>query len=321
MISRRQVVLGLGAGAISVPLAALAQQPGGTRVIGYLAHSNPEPAFSLFKDELRKLGYIDGNNIRIEFRNADANPERLAGLAAELIRFKVHILVTLQTPAATAAKQATSQIPIVMSGVGDPVGTGLISSLARPGGNITGTSGTTAESAGKLLELIRELIPKTKRVAVLANSADPFTKSFLRQILVASHTMSIEISSAMIRETAEFGAAFADIVKRRADAVIVQPSLQRKVAVEFALKHRIPLVSPTGAFPDEGGLMSYSANVADLHREAAVYVDKILKGAKPADLPVQEPTKFELNINLKTAKALGIKIPRSVLLRADRVIE
>ena len=319
-MKRRDFTLLLGASA-AWPLAALAQPRGRNPVIGYLILGNPEPSFSFFKEGLRKLGYEDGRNVQIEFRSAEGKSEHLAGLATELVRLKVDILVAAQTPAATAAKRATSQIPIVMAGVGDPVGTGLIASLARPGGNITGTSGTGTEMGAKTLELVRELIPSAKRVAVLANATDPFTKPFLDQLQRAGRALSLEISPITIRETSEIGAAFPEMVKRRTDAVIVQPSLQRRIAAEMALKHRLPAVSPSGLFPSEGGLMSYSANQADLQREAAAYVDKILKGAKPADLPVQQPTRFELVINLKTAKVLGIKIPQTVLLRADLVIE
>jgi putative ABC transport system substrate-binding protein len=318
---RRRVFVILLGGAAAWPLAVLAQPRGRIPVIGYLIPANPEPVFGYFKEGLQKLGYVEGRNIHIEFRSAEGKSERLAGLAAELVRLNVDILVAAQTPAITAAKQATSQIPIVMAGAGDPVGTGLIASLARPGGNITGTSSTTAEVGGKLLELFREVLPSAKRVAVLVNATDPFGKPFLEQLQTAARTIKLEISPTMIRETSELSAAFPDMVKRRTDVVIVQPSLPRKTAAELSLKHRLPAVAPSGAFPDEGGLMSYSATVSDVHRETAVYVDKILKGAKPADLPVQQPTKFELVVNLKTAKALGITIPRTILLRADRVIE
>ena len=303
------------------PFAALTQPRAGIPVVGYLILANPEPSFGYFKAGLKKLGYVEGRNIQIEFRSAEGKSERLAGLAAELVRLKVDILVAAQTPAITAAKQATRQIPIVMAGSGDPVGTGLIASLARPGGNITGTTGIGADMGAKTLELIREVTPSAKRVGVLANATDPFTKPFLGQLQRAGRAMAIEISPAMIRNTADFDTAYLGLVKQRMDGVIVQPSLPRRIAAELALKHRLPAVSPAGPFPDEGGLLSYSASLADLHREAAVYVDKILKGAKPADMPVQQPTKFELIVNLKTAKALGIKIPQSILLRADRVIE
>ncbi len=319
---RRREFIALGGwAAITWPHAVVAQRPGRQPVIGYLIPGNPEPSFGYFKEGLQKLGYLEGKNIRIEFRSAEGKADRLAGLAEELVRLKVDVLVASQTPAVTAAKQATGQIPIVMAAAGDPVGTGLIASLARPGGNITGMAATTTEMGAKTLELVREVMPSAKRVAVLANAADPFARPFLEQLQVAGRSLGLEIAPTMIRETAEFGAAFLDMVKQRTDAVIVQPSLQRRTAAEMALTHRLPAVSPTGSFPAEGGLMSYSANFPELMRGAAAYVDKILKGAKPADLPVQQPTKFELVINLKTARALGIKIPQSILLRADQVIE
>ena len=318
---QRRIFLTAACGVLALPGAAWAQQAARTPVIAYFVLANLEPGFGYFKEGLQKLGYVDGGNIQIVVRSADGKAERLPGLAAELVRLKVDVLVAWQTPVVTAAKQATSQIPIVMVGSGDPVGTGLIASLARPGGNITGTAGTTAELGGKLLELTREVLPSAKRVAVLANATDPFTKLFLEQIQTAGRSMALEISPIMIRAGGDLDAAFADMTKRRTDAVIVQPSLPRRLAAEMALKRRLPAVSPTGSFPDDGGLMSYAANTGDLHREAAVYVDKILKGAKPADLPVQQPTKFELVVNLKTAKAIGITIPKSILFRADRVIE
>ena len=317
---RRDFSILLGS-AVAWPLAAWAQPGARIPVIGYLVPANPEPVFGYFRDGLRKLGYEEGKNIRIEFRSAEGKPERLSGLAAELVRLKVDVFVAHQTPAVTAAKQATSELPIVMAGAGDPVATGLIASLARPGGNITGTSGTGAEMGAKTFELIREVIPAAKRVAVLANQLDPFTKPFLEQLQRASGVMAIELLPIMILESADFNAAFQDMARRKADAVIVQPSLQRRAAADIALKHRIPAVSSTSLFPGDGGLMAYSADQADMQRNSAVYVDKILKGARPADLPVQQPTKYELVVNLKTAKALGIKVPQSILLRADKVIE
>ena len=318
---RRRAFIAILGGAAARPRAVWAQQPGKKPVIGYLIPANPEPVFGYFKEGLQKLGYVEGRNMHIEFRSAEGKSERLADLAAELVRLKVDILVAAQTPAITAAKKATDQIPIVMAGAGDPVGTGLIASLSRPGGNITGTSSTTAEVGGKVLELIREVLPSAKRVAVLVNAPDPFAKPFLEQLQTPARTIMLEILPMMIRDTAELSAAFPAMVKRRTDAVIVQPSLPRKAAAELSLKYRLPAVAPSGAFPEEGGLMSYAATVADVHRETAAYVDKILKGAKPADLPVQQPTRFELVVNLRTAKALGITVPRTILLRADRVIE
>ncbi len=319
-MKRREFITLLG-GTAAWPLVSLAQQPGRKPLIGYLAPTNPGPVFGYFKDGMQKLGYVEGKSIQIELRSAEGNPERLAGLAQELVRLKVDILVAWQTPATTAAKNATTRIPIVMAGTGDPVATGLIASLARPGGNITGTGGTTPQLGTKVLELVREVLPRAKRVGVLANATDPFTRPFLEQLRGAGPVAAVEIDVVMIRETAELDGAIANLAKRRADAVIVQPSLQRRVAAEIALKHRLAAVAPSALFPEEGGLFGYSAHQPEQQRVAAVYVDKILKGAKPADLPVQQPTKFELVVNLKTAKALGITVPRAMLLRADKVIE
>jgi putative ABC transport system substrate-binding protein len=272
--------------------------------------------------QLRNLGYVEGKNLVIESRWAEGINDRLPQLAAELVRIKVDIIVTFQTPAAQAAKQATDRIPIVMAPAGDPVGTGLVASLARPGGNITGFSVATAELAAKVLELIREILPPVKRVAVLANATDSFTKSFLGQIELAGRTLGVEIRTFVVHREEEFDAAFTAMDKARVGAVIIQGSLPHQRAVELALKHRFPSASSTtGGFAEAGGLMSYTASLADVYRGAAIYVDKILKGAKPADLPVQQPTKFELVINLRTAKQIGLKIPPNVLARTDKVIE
>jgi ABC-type uncharacterized transport system substrate-binding protein len=314
---RRAFVLWIGASAL--PLAALAQAVRRYR-IGFLVPADIAPYAVPFREAMRNLGYDEGRNLQLDIRSAQGKPELLAGLAAELVKSKVDVLVAFQTPAVQAAKQATSQIPIVMS-AGDPVGTGLIASLARPGGNITGMSGTTNVLGGKMLESLREALPAANRIAVLANAADPFTKGFLEQIQSAGNAMSIEILVYMIGKTGEMSDAFARLVAQRASAVIVQPSLNRRAAIDLAFKHRLPSVSPTALFPEAGGLLSYSANVADVHRVVAGYVDRVLKGAKPADLPVQQPVKFDLGINLKTAKALGITVPPSILLRADKVIE
>jgi len=308
-------------GALLAASLARAQQAARQPVIGYLTLANPEPFLGYLKEGLAKLGYVDGRTIRIDVRSAEGKPERLARLAAELVRLNVDVLVASLTPAMLAAKQASSRIPIVMAGAGDPVGTGLVASLARPGGNITGTSATTAELGGKLFELIRETLPSARQVAVLVNANDPFGKPFLAQLQPAARAMKFDLSPMMIHETSELSAAFSNLAARRTDAVIVQPSLRRKSVIELSAKHRVPVVAPNSTFSDAGGLMSYSAVAANVHRETAHYVDRILRGAKPADLPVQQPTKFELVVNLRTATALGLAIPQSVLLRADRVIE
>jgi putative tryptophan/tyrosine transport system substrate-binding protein len=242
-------------------------------------------------------------------------------LAAELVRLHVDIIVTWFTPPAQAAKQATREIPIVMADAGDPVGTGLIASLSRPGGNVTGIAAITAELAGKCVELIRDMLPSARRVAALINVPDPFSKPLLEKMQRGGEATGTTIDPIRISSREEFEAAFAEMEKKRPDAIIVQPSLPGKRATELALKHRVPAVSVPRWFAEEGGLMSYSPRFPELFYQAAVYVDKILRGAKPADLPVVQPTKFELVINLKTAKSLGLTIPESFLLRADEVIE
>jgi putative tryptophan/tyrosine transport system substrate-binding protein len=316
---KRRAFVSLLGGAVVFPLAARAQ-PAKLPAIGVLTFGNPEPSVTLLREALRELGYIDGRTIRFLPRNAEGSSARLAELAAELVRIKVDIIIGVQTPAVQAAKKVTSEIPIVMATAGDPVGTGLVASLARPGGNITGLSGTTSELGAKNLELIREIAPATKRVTVLANLTDPFTKSFLEQIEAAGPRMGIAIKPLMLRAGDDFGPAFAAANREPAEALIVQPSLPRPKAVELMLKHKLPAISPTGLFAAEGGLISYSASPLWV-REGAAYVDKILKGAKPADLPVQQPTRFELVLNLKTAQALGLTIPPTLLARADQVIE
>jgi len=317
---RRRIFLKVAGGILAWPAAALAQQAKAIPRIGVLFIANPEPFKSAFLEGLRRRGYVEGQSIHVEFRSADGNPDLLPKLAAEFIQAKVDIIVATQTPAVQAAKNATTEIPIVMQ-AGDPVGTGLVASLARPGGNITGMSSTTAELGGKTLEFLRELRPATTRVAVLANAADPFTKPFLAQLQSAGKVLRIEISPFVVHGPGEFKSAFTAIAKLRADAVIVQPSLPRKAALELVMQHRLPSLSPTAAFVNEGGLLSYSAKLEDQYRGVADYVDKILKGAKPADLPIQQATTFELAVNLKTARAIGVTIPKSILARADRVIE
>ena len=322
MIARREFITLLGGAAAAWPIRAQAQQPKLPR-IGVLVTSDPEPFWSLFREGLRANGYIEGRNIQLEFRPADRKSDLLRMLADELVRLKVDIIVASLTPAVLAARQATSEIPIVMVPAGDPVQTGLISSLARPGGNITGLSSTTAELYVKTLELIREVLPTTRRVAVLANAAiaaDPFAIPFVEQIEEAGRTLGIAIQTIRVRGEEEFDAAFAAMDKERADAVMVQGSLPRKSALDLALKHRLPLIGGR-LLIQEGGLISYAANQNEMYRRAAYYIDRILKGVKPADLPVEQPTRFELVVNLKTARALSIDVPPTLLARADEVIE
>ena len=317
----RDLLTLLGGTAAFWPFVGAAQQPKMPTLGVLVVESSGSERFRrLFRESMRELGYVEGQNVRFEFRS-DQQVSRLPDLAAELVRRKVEIIVTWFTPAARAAKQATPDIPIVMALAGNPVETGLVSSLSRPGGNVTGMAGVGAELAGKCVELIREMVPSGHRVAALANASDPFSKPFLEQIRLAGAASGTTIQPIMIHGTEELEPAFSAMEKERPAAVVVQPSLPTKRAAELAVRHRIPAVSIVRGMVDEGGLMSYGVDEADAYRRAAVFVDKILKGAKPADLPVEQPTKFELVINLKTAKAIGLTIPQSLLQRADQVIQ
>src|SRR5437868_13017569 len=320
---RRRKFIGLLGGAAAMrALAAQAQQPKmptiGALVIGNI---NPEQFWREFRQGLRDLGYVEGQNIRFEFRSAEGHLERLPELAAELVRLKVDIIVTWFTPTDVAARQATDKIPIVMAETGDPIGTGLVASLPRPGGNVTGIASATAELAGKSVQLIRDMLPSARRVTVLANATDPFVKPFLEQVQLGGAATGTTINAVRISSNEEMETTFAGMEKDRPDAVIVQRSLPSKRAAELALEQRVPAVSVPRWFAEEGGLMSYCPKYAELFHRAAAYVDKILKGAQPADLPVEQPTHFELVINMKTAKALGIDVPPTLLARADDVIE
>ena len=316
---RRDFVVML-AGSAAWPFVVHAQQAKPAK-LGVLLVEKREPFTRIFSEGLREFGYIDGQNLRIEYRSAEGKLDRLPALAAELVDLKVDIIVASETPAVQAAKRATTEIPIVMAPSGDPVGTGLISSLSRPGGNVTGLSAAAAELAGKSLELIREILPGARRVAALADPANAFTKSFLAQIHASAKGAGFEIQDVMLGETQNLENIFAGMASGGVDALVVQPTLPRAPIIALARKHRLATVSGNRAFADAGGLMSYAGSLSDRYRNAAPYVDKILKGAKPADLPVQQPTKFELVINLKTAKALGIALPPAMLTRADEVIE
>ena len=320
---KRRELFGLIAGAaVASPLSALAQQARPARV-GVLVSGtpDPEPFWRIFREGLRDLGYVDGQNVVFEFRSAGGKADLLPKLAADLVRSKVDVIVTWQTPTVRAAKQATSEIPIVMADAGDPVGTGLIGSLARPGGNITGIAGVTAELAGKSVELIREILPRAKRVAVICNGPDPFSKSFLEKIQLGGKTEGVEIRVFTLRGSDELEAAYAQARQAGCDAAILQPSLPIKRGAELSLKYRLPTTCVPRWFAEEGGLISYCPKYSDLYRQATVYVDKILKGARPGDLPVQQPTKFELVINLKTAEGLELDLPPTLLALADEVIE
>jgi putative ABC transport system substrate-binding protein len=267
---------------------------------------------------------VEGQTIGIEYRWTEGRDEQFPGFAAELVRLKVDAIVTWGTPAALAAKNATTTIPIVMAASGDPVGTGLVASLARPGGNVTGLSGLNWELEGKRLELLKEVVLKLSRVAVLWNSGNPLHVILLKETHGVAWALGVQLQPVAVQGSVDLDNAFAKMTKERPDALIVEADAffvtQRRRIVDFTAKTQLPAIYTHRDFVDAGGLMTYGASYPDLFRRAAYYVDKILKGAKPADLPVEQPTKFELVINLKTAKALGLTIPQSILIRADEVI-
>jgi len=316
-MNRRQFLV--GGTVMAWPLAARAQPK--PPLIGVLVPANPEPFWTKIRESLRELGYVEGKTVRFEFRTAEGKPNLLKELAEEIVRLNVDLIVVWQTPAAFAARNATTALPIVMASVADPVGTGLVASLARPGGNITGISGTTAELGAKILELIREMMPSAQRAGLLVNATDPFSKIFVEQVERGGRTLGITIQPVIVNGVDGFEAAIAAMARERADALIVQPSLPYKTAVDLALKHRLPSISPGRFFTGAGGLLSYSADQTEIFRSVAQYVDRVLKGAKPSELPVLQPTRYELIINLKTANALGIALPPSFVARADEVVE
>jgi putative tryptophan/tyrosine transport system substrate-binding protein len=317
--NRREFITLLG-GAAAWPIAARAQQADRIRRIGMLVPSIRQDAIRL---GLRDLGYVEGQNIRVEYRPAEP-ADRLPGLAAELVGLKVDLIVAGGSQAVLAAQQATKTIPIVMVS-SDPIGTGFVASLARPGGNITGQSMLTPELSGKRLELLREIVAGVSVVTVLADMNDPPVALSLRETENAANALGIRVELAAIRAPDDFEGVFASAVSKRPQALIVLPaplmSIHAGEIAALALKHRLPSIGLNSEFPKAGVLLSYGADTYDLYRRTAIYVDKILKGAKPADLPVQQPTKFELVINLKTAKALDLTIPELFLARADEVIE
>jgi len=301
-----------------------AQQPGKISWIGYLAGagSGPSPAFV---QGLRDLGYVEGKNIAFVFRTAEGRLARFADLAAELVRLKVDIIVADGTRPSFAAKKATGTIPIVMTSSTDPVGTGLVASLARPGGNVTGLTSVTGELGGKLLELLKETVPGLNHVAILG-LASPENDFFVKETEPSARALAIKIIPLMIRGPEDFEDAFRSATKERANGLIARPgpgasTVDLKRVVELTVKNRLPSISISSNWVDSGGLMSYGASQTDMYRRAATYVDKILKGTKPADLAVEAPMKFEMKINLKTAKQIGLTIPPEVLARANRLIK
>ena len=330
MLKRREFITLLG-GAAAWPLAARAQpQAGKVPRIGFLGLTSPSDRPSLldaFRQGLRELGWVEGQNIVIDYRYAEDRVDRLPDLAAELVRLKVHLIIaSAGTQVATAAKNATETIPIVMIAVRDPVGTGLIASLARPGGNVTGVSGSAGlEWVAKQLELLKETVPKIRRVAILSNPTNAYHQLAIREVNVAARSLGVQLQLLEARGPNEFDGAFAAMAKERVGALLVLSdaifSSHRTRLADLAARSRLPAAYGVRESVEAGGLMSYGVSFVAQFRRAALFVDKILKGAKPADLPVEQPTEFELVINMKTAKALGLTIPQSVLLRADHVIE
>jgi putative ABC transport system substrate-binding protein len=324
-MDRRTFLAGTGAVLLGAPLTAEAQEVGKVARIGMLAGASPpDPFVESFKQGLRELGYVEGRNISIEYRWAEGRNERLPGLAADLVRLKVDVIVA-SSQAAVAAKQATTAIPIVMPIITDPVRLGLVASLARPGGNATGFATQNDELPGKWMELVKEALPRVSRVAGLFHPTYDGGVQ-LKASEAAARSLGVRLQALKVERLDDLVTAFAEVQKNRAEALIVSSSplfyVHRTRLVEFAAKHRLPTIYHQSEFVvGSGGLMSYGPDFHDLFRRSATYVDKILKGAKPADLPVEQPTKFELVINLKTAKALGLTIPQSVLGRADQVIQ
>ncbi len=324
--SRAAAIVALGL--LAAPLAATAQQPAKVPRIGFLSAEVPvaiSDVMEAFQQGLRDLGYAEGQNIVIVYRFAQGNLNRLPDLAAELVRLKVDVIVAPSTPAAQAAKSAAGPIPVVFTQVADPVASGLVRSLAQPGGNVTGLSVIGTELSGKRLELLKEVVPRASRVAVLWDPGNPTGSLLLRETEAAAHTMGVQVQRVEARGPDDFQSALSTITRIRAGGLVVLPSLlfnaHRYRLADLLIRERVPAVFLRREFVEAGGLMSYSPSFADQYRRAATYVHKILRGAKPADLPVEQPTRFELVINLRTAKALGLTIPQSVLIRADHVIQ
>jgi putative tryptophan/tyrosine transport system substrate-binding protein len=304
---------------------AEAQQPKKLPRVGYLSASSAAEALfrtEAFRQGLRELGYVEGKTLDIDFRYADGKFDRLPSLVAELVRLKVDVIVTAGPSVTGPAKEKTATIPIVMTNDSDPVGAGFVASLARPGGNITGLSSLALEISGKRLELLKEVVPKLARVAILGSSVIPGNTQALTETELAAGAFAVQTQYLDIRDVKDIEAVFRTVSKGRTDAVLVLngPPHILRLMPGFAAKGRVPAIYHSSAITDDGGLMSYGASISDLDRRAASYVDKILKGSKPADLPVEQPTKFEFFINLKAAKQIGLTIPPNVLARADRVI-
>jgi putative tryptophan/tyrosine transport system substrate-binding protein len=318
LLKRRDVLALFGAAAAAVPISAHAQQRAPR--VGVLLVGGAEP-MGPYRQALADLGYVEGRNIDLDIRSAQGQAGRLPELTADLVRSKVDIIVASLTPAITAAKNATRDIPIIMAPGGDPVATGLVKSLARPEGNITGVSGTAAELGAKSLELIREFVPAASRVGVVLNANDPFSRPFIEQIQQGAKATRFEVEVAEVKGRDDLEGAYAALARKQVAAVIMQGSLPAAPQVDLAVKHRLPTLSNQTNIAHAGALVAYGASIAERGRQIAGYIDKILKGAKPGDLPVQQPSTFEMTINLKTAKAIGLTVSSNLLARADGVIE
>ena len=330
MTTRRKFVLALVSAALATPFAPLAQQPTKIPRIGFMHPASPEGVggvhLQAFRAGLRELGYVEGKNIQLEIRWGEGKLERMPALAAELVQLKVDVILAATSPSVVAARQATQTIPIVMPTSSDPVGDGLVASLAHPGGNITGLSVMSAEMGEKRIQLLKEMFPKVSHaMAVLWNPNYVGMRARFEQAKVIAPAVGLTVRSVEVRDGRELDAAFEAIIREHPEALLllVDPFTlsQRERIAAFAAEQRLPAIYEASDFVDAGGLISYGPNIPDQYRRAAAYVDKILKGAKPADLPIEQPTKFELVVNMRAAKALGIRIPDSILLRADRVIE
>ena len=328
-VRRRKFIALLGGAAVAWPRDVHAQPRAGTWRIGFLETSSPSPGrvrlLETLRATLRELGYVEGQNIAFESRFAEGKIDQLPGLAAELVGLKVDVIVTSGTPASLAAKQATGTIPIVMAQLADPVGAGLVASLGRPGANVTGLTTQDADLSGKRLGLLKEVVPNVSRIALLIDETNPGTVLVARETQVAARSVGVELQSLGVRGPDELDRAFSAMKEARAGALIVESSSMlftaRTRLADFALKNRLPTMFAQREYADAGGLMAYAADFSDLFRRTATFVDKILKGAKPADLPVEQPVKYDFVINLKTAKALGLDMPPTLLAQADEVIE
>ena len=327
VVSKRIFCFALGAMLIALCASAEAQQPAKIPRIGFLTATplaSIPARIETFRQGLRDVGYVEGKNIVIEYRDGDGKPDRFREVAADLVRLKVDVIVTGGLTVTRRVKEATSTIPIVMAQDIDPVGSGFIASLARPGGNITGLSTLAPEISGKQLELLKEAVPKLTRVAVLGTSNTPGNAHSLKETESAAGVLGVQVQYFDVFGAKDFENAFRAADKAHANALLALASpvinSQRRQVIELAIKNRLPAIYARSEFVEEGGLMTYGVNINDLFRRAAIFVDKILKGAKPADLPVEQPTKFEFIVNLKTAKQIGLTIPPNVLARADKVI-